>query len=100
MAAAVRAHRDAWHPSSFTEAALERVRRTWPYRADLHALIEAADGTLAATAIAWLDEAAQTAEVAPVGTHSLVPHRAGRRTTVLILWPRTPWPFVRQNVSS
>ncbi len=69
VADAVRAHRDAWYPSSFTEAAFERVRRTWPYRADLHVLIEAPDGTLAATAIVWLDEATRTAEFEPVGTH-------------------------------
>ncbi len=69
LAGAVKAHRDAWHPSSFTEAAFERVRRTWPYRADLHALIEAPDGTLAATAIIWLDDSARTAEFEPVGTH-------------------------------
>jgi GNAT superfamily N-acetyltransferase len=69
VADAVTAHRDAWRPSSFTEAAFERVRRTWPYRADLHVLIEAPDGALAATAIIWLDEATQTAEFEPVGTH-------------------------------
>jgi GNAT superfamily N-acetyltransferase len=69
VADAVKAHRDAWHPSSFTEAAFERVRRTWPYRADLHVLVEAPDGTLAATAIIWLDEVTRTAEFEPVGTH-------------------------------
>jgi GNAT superfamily N-acetyltransferase len=69
VADAVAAHRNAWHPSSFTEVAFERVRRTWPYRADLHVLIEAPDGTLAATAIVWLDEATRTAEFEPVGTH-------------------------------
>ncbi|HEX6499727.1 MAG TPA: GNAT family N-acetyltransferase [Micromonosporaceae bacterium] len=69
VADAVKAHRDAWHPSSFTEAALQRVRRTWPYRTDLHVLIEAPDGTLAATAIAWLDDSTRTAEFEPVGTH-------------------------------
>ncbi|RWM33102.1 GNAT family N-acetyltransferase [Mesorhizobium sp.] len=68
-AAAVKAHRDAWHASRFTEAAFERVRRTWPYRADLHVLVAAPDGTLAATAIIWLDEATKTAEFEPVGTH-------------------------------
>jgi GNAT superfamily N-acetyltransferase len=68
-AEAVRAHVDAWHPSSFTEQAFERVRRTWPYRADLHVLVEAPDGTLAATAIIWLDEVTRTAEFEPVGTH-------------------------------
>lgn len=66
---AVRAHRDAWHASRLGEAAFERVRRTWPYRADLHVLIAAPDGTLAATAIIWLDEATRTAEFEPVGTH-------------------------------
>ncbi len=69
VADAVKAHRDAWHPSSFTETALDRVRRTWPYRADLHVLIEAPDGTLAATAIIWLDDSSRTAEFEPVGTH-------------------------------
>jgi ribosomal protein S18 acetylase RimI-like enzyme len=69
LADAVKAHRGAWHPSGFTEAVLERVRRTWPYRADLHVLIEAPDGTLAASVIIWLDEATRTAEFEPVGTH-------------------------------
>lgn len=69
VADAVKAHREAWHPSGFTETAFERVRRTWPYRADLHVLVQAPDGTLAATAIIWLDEATQTAEFEPVGTH-------------------------------
>ncbi|WP_027940812.1 GNAT family N-acetyltransferase [Amycolatopsis taiwanensis] len=69
VADAVKAHCDAWHSSSLTEAAFERVRRTWPYRADLHVLIAAPDGTLAATAIIWLDEVTRTAEFEPVGTH-------------------------------
>lgn len=69
VADAVKAHRDAWHPSGFTETAFERVRHTWPYRADLHVLVQAPDGTLAATAIIWLDEATRTAEFEPVGTH-------------------------------
>ena len=69
VADAVTAHRDAWYPSSFTEVAFERVRRTWPYRADLHVLIQAPDGTLVATAIIWLDKVTRTAEFEPVGTH-------------------------------
>ncbi|WP_217578083.1 GNAT family N-acetyltransferase [Mesorhizobium sp. GbtcB19] len=66
---AVKAHCDAWQASRFNEAAFERVRRTWPYRADLHVLIAAPDGTLAATAIIWLDGMTRTAEFEPVGTH-------------------------------
>ncbi|WP_054308288.1 GNAT family N-acetyltransferase [Mesorhizobium sp. 1M-11] len=66
---AVKAHRDAWQSSSFSETAFERVQQTWPYRGDLHVLVEAPDGTLAATAIIWLDEATRTAEFEPVGTH-------------------------------
>lgn len=67
--AAAQAHRDAWHPSSFTDHAMREVRRTWPYRPDLHVLVQARDGTLAATAIMWLDEHNGTAEFEPVGTH-------------------------------
>ena len=67
---AVKAHQDAWRRSSLTEAAFKRVRQTWPYRADLHPLIQAPDGTLAATAIIWFDEKTQTAEFEPVGTHA------------------------------
>jgi GNAT superfamily N-acetyltransferase len=67
--AAVQAHVDAWHPSTFTASAFEDVRQTWPYRGDLHVLVEAPDGTMASTAIMWLDEANRTAEFEPVGTH-------------------------------
>ncbi|HEY1573962.1 MAG TPA: GNAT family N-acetyltransferase [Pseudonocardiaceae bacterium] len=67
---AVRAHRDAWHPSSFTEVSYANVRPMWPYRDDLHVLVEAPDGTLAATAMMWWDEANRTAEFEPVGTHA------------------------------
>ena len=68
-AAAVQAHRDAWFPSVFSEPAFDQVKQTWPYRSDLHVLVAAPDGTLAATAIVWLDEATQMAEFEPVGTH-------------------------------
>jgi GNAT superfamily N-acetyltransferase len=66
---AARAHRDAWQSPNLTDAAFERVQRTWPYRADLQVLVAAPDSQLAATAIIWLDEATQTAEFEPVGTH-------------------------------
>jgi ribosomal protein S18 acetylase RimI-like enzyme len=68
-AAAVQAHLDAWAPSSYSAAAYEGVRRTASYRGDLHVLVEAPDGTMAASAIMWLDEMNKTAEFEPVGTH-------------------------------
>lgn len=67
--AATRAHLDAWHPSSFSAHAMADVQATWPYRDDLHVLVEGPDGTLAATAIIWLDPVSRTAEFEPVGTH-------------------------------
>lgn len=68
-AAAVQAHVDAWAPSSYTAEGYEGVRRTATYRDDLHVLVEAPDGTMAASTIMWLDEANRTAEFEPVGTH-------------------------------
>lgn len=67
--AAAQAHRDAWHPSSFTDHGMADVSRMWPYRPDLHVLVAAPDGTLVATTITWLDEQNGTAEFEPVGTH-------------------------------
>jgi GNAT superfamily N-acetyltransferase len=68
-AAAVRAHLDAWHPSTYTSQGYEGVRQTAAYRGDLHILVQAPDGTMAASTIMWLDEANKTAEFEPVGTH-------------------------------
>ncbi|MFF2851767.1 GNAT family N-acetyltransferase [Streptomyces sp. NPDC058001] len=68
--AVVQAHVDAWGPSTtYTAEGYEGVRRTPPYRGDLHVLVEAPDGTMAASTIMWLDEANRTAEFEPVGTH-------------------------------
>ena len=67
--AAVRAHVDAWAPSTYTAEGYEGVRRMAAYRSDLHVLVEAPDGTMAASTIMWLDEANKTAEFEPVGTH-------------------------------
>ena len=67
--AAVRAHVDAWAPSTYTAEGYEGVRRMAAYRSDLHILVEAPDGTMAASTIMWLDEANKTAEFEPVGTH-------------------------------
>ena len=67
--AAVRAHIDAWAPSTYSAEAYEGVRCTKSYRSDLHILVEAPDGTMASSTIIWLDEVNQTAEFEPVGTH-------------------------------
>lgn len=66
---AVEAHINAWPKSRLTAETFAKVQQTWPYRPDLHVLIEAPDGTLAATAITWYDETTRTAEFEPVGTH-------------------------------
>jgi GNAT superfamily N-acetyltransferase len=68
-AAAVQAHVDAWSPSTYSTESYEGVRQTATYQADLHVLVEAPNGTMAASAIMWLDEANKTAEFEPVGTH-------------------------------
>jgi len=67
--AAVQAHVDAWAPSSYSAVAYESVRQTAAYRGDLHVLVEAPDGTMAASTIMWFDEANKTVEFEPVGTH-------------------------------
>jgi GNAT superfamily N-acetyltransferase len=67
--AAVQAHVDAWAPSTYTAEGYEGVRRTAAYRGDLHVLVEAPDGTMAASTIMWLDAANKTAQFEPVGTH-------------------------------
>ncbi len=59
--AATRAQVDAWHPSTFTEIGMAGVQATWPYRDDLHVLVEAPDGTLVASAIMWFDPCSRTA---------------------------------------
>jgi ribosomal protein S18 acetylase RimI-like enzyme len=67
--AAVQAHLDAWAPSTYSAEAYHGVQQTATYRDDLHLLVQAPDGTMAASTIMWLDEANKTAEFEPVGTH-------------------------------
>ena len=68
-AAAVQVHRDAWPSSTYSAEAYEGVRQAPGYRGDLHVLVEAPDGTMAASAILWLDEVNKSVEFEPVGTH-------------------------------
>ncbi|WP_240670251.1 GNAT family N-acetyltransferase [Actinoplanes solisilvae] len=67
--AVVQAHTDAWFPSAYTVQSYQDVRQTAAYRGDLHVLVEAPDGTMAASAIMWFDPANRSVEFEPVGTH-------------------------------
>jgi ribosomal protein S18 acetylase RimI-like enzyme len=81
--ARVAVHRAAWRPaslpwaddrvldpdatSSFNAEAYETVRNTWLYDPELDLVAEAADGSLAACCIVWLDPAIGVAEIEPMG---------------------------------
>lgn len=91
--ARVEVHRAAWLPaslpyaarhrppvepgatSSFTAAAYQAVRETWPYRPELDLVAVDAEGSLAACCIAWFDPATGVAEIEPLG---VVPEHRGR----------------------
>ena len=81
--AAVQAHVDAWAPSSYTAERYAEVRKMAAYRGDLHVLVEAPDGTMASSAIMWLDEVNRTAEFEPVGTHPAYRRRGLARSMML-----------------
>src|SRR4029077_8947398 len=66
---AVRGGVAAWAPSASTAEGHGGGRNPASYRGDLHVLVEAPGGTMAASTIMWLDEANKTAEFEPVGTH-------------------------------
>lgn len=70
VARRVAVHRAAWEPSTLTEEKYAGAMSTWPYRADLDFVVEAPDGSLAASALGWYDEANRVGELEPVGTHS------------------------------
>ncbi len=65
----VAVHRAAWEPSSVTESSYADVMNTWPYRDALDFVVEAPDGSLAASALGWYDERNRVGEFEPVGTH-------------------------------
>ncbi|MFI7273533.1 GNAT family N-acetyltransferase [Streptomyces sp. NPDC049879] len=81
--AAVRAHVDAWASTTYTADSYTGVRRAPGYRPDLHVLVEAPDGTMAASAILWLDTANATVEFEPVGTHPAYRQRGLARAMLL-----------------
>ncbi|GAP15918.1 predicted acetyltransferase [Longilinea arvoryzae] len=65
--ARVELHRQAFDPSRFTAAKYRAVRSQPTYRPDLDLVVAAPDGTLAAFAILWFDEANRIGEFEPVG---------------------------------
>ena len=58
-----------------TAARYRSIMETWPYRHDLDQVVEAPDGTLAASALGWYDEVNRVGLLEPVGTDP----RHGRR---------------------
>jgi predicted N-acetyltransferase YhbS len=64
----VEAHREAFGSSLMHAAAFRRLRRTWPYRAELDRLVLAPDGRVAASCLAWYDEQSGWGLFEPVGT--------------------------------
>lgn len=65
----VETHRAVFAPSEVTLGAYERVRRTWPYRAELDCIVETGDGVVAAFCTAWIDAEHAQGLLEPVGTH-------------------------------
>ena len=85
MAERAAVHRAAWRPkwlgelqvppvdlgdgeSGMTTERYAGIAATWPYRAELDLVVEAPDGTLAASALGWYDEVSKSALLEPVGT--------------------------------
>ena len=62
-------HRAAFHPSGVTEESYATVMAEWPYRPELDCAVVAPDGSFAAYALAWPDEANALGLLEPVGTH-------------------------------
>jgi GNAT superfamily N-acetyltransferase len=85
MAARAAVHRAAWRPkwlgelqvppvdhgdgeSGMTTERYELIASTWPYRCDLDQVVEAPDGSFAASALGWYDEVNRVGLLEPVGT--------------------------------
>jgi ribosomal protein S18 acetylase RimI-like enzyme len=68
VARRVEVHRAAWNPSRVTEESHRHVMAAYPYRRELDCVVEAPDGSFAASCLAWLDEENRVGELEPVGT--------------------------------
>jgi GNAT superfamily N-acetyltransferase len=69
IAARVAGHRAAWESAYMVEEKYRRVMAQPGYRPELDLVIEAPDGTFAACANVWLDEANRVGQFEPVATH-------------------------------
>ncbi|MEN9937214.1 MAG: hypothetical protein RLZZ387_3793 [Chloroflexota bacterium] len=83
VAARVEVHRDAFAPSRMTVAKHRAVMAAPSYRPELDLVVEAPDGSFAAFALLWYDEANRCGEFEPVGCHSS--HRRLGLTRELLL---------------
>jgi ribosomal protein S18 acetylase RimI-like enzyme len=66
--ARVEVHRAAWTNSRVSEESYRNVMLAWPYRADLDCVVEAPDGSFAASVLCWYDDENRVGELEPVGT--------------------------------
>jgi ribosomal protein S18 acetylase RimI-like enzyme len=73
VAGRVAVHRAAWEGSRMTVERYELIMRTPPYAPELDCVVQAPDGELVASALAWFDPELALGELEPVGTH--VAHR-------------------------
>ena len=72
-----------------TESSYAKVRAAWPYRASLDCVIEAPDGTFAAYALLWPEDATGVGELEPVGVRAAFRRRgfgAAVCTAALARW--------------
>ena len=72
LARRVAVHRAAFgvvRPSRVTEESYAAVAAAWPYREELDWVVEAPDGSFAASCLIWLDEENSVGLLEPVGTH-------------------------------
>jgi GNAT superfamily N-acetyltransferase len=67
--ARVAVQRAAWNNSRVTARSYRRVMDAWPYRADLDWVVEAPDGSFAASCLGWFDPVNGNVELEPVGSH-------------------------------
>jgi predicted N-acetyltransferase YhbS len=80
--ARVESHRAAFRPSDLSVSMYRRVRRTWPYRAELDRIVKTSDGVVVACCTAWLDEVNRAGLLEPISTHPAHQNRGLGRLVV------------------